>query len=1168
MEELKENITEYFISFILSKVPEESDFTKDQRKQFARKIIHEKPSQKIILDALLKMYPIVTNHIIQEKRKQTAENSPDSSNYKPDSVFITKGMPPTQYESFINNYTQIQHQVKNLAEMLDKDAQINSIISDKEIKEKIDATVVKRFQSEKLVGLLTEMGGYEPEFFLDIRDISHDTWNKHVEVERLLKEEMMIYERKYNQMDSKYFYKLMWMKERAGLKIQKLEKYIENTWTKNREEVDRIKMTLQDEYSIQYENYIKEEALLANAEKEEPITDFPSALKKIKQLLAARKILEKKLVQADKIIKGLDNKIRIVMEKNRDLNEKFTGMRFNNEKLIESFLWLVDKSRLLDLHREKSRELVATAKFEKLASKLTKGKFPESTTQEIILKKFYDIKESLTIVSLTTTDAMTKQRVGKLLGELNVDEILQDSEKKSYDAAMAQLQLIQAANEKKNKKITKKNTMKKNVENKTPRIDAKESKTDIKESKSDLKQPLKLDSPSSKSDIKPLKTPKSTTSVASEMKNSKSNKSSPKISAKKIETEEEGSEKSLDRDEDSLSLEYSSLDLKNVLENIDEEAKNESLDFDYAQILSQIENYNRNETPEQEEIKEEIKEVVNEVIVPEVINEKPIENQDYAQAKKNYKASFHGMSHRSSQRDSEVNTDPIGSEFSIDQIPQETLQTQISDNKNFTPRELDNKPSEFTNILNFTDGQNCSEGAMDDPSCSSCSEESETEDYTSTAPASIDTRSRMLESSSQLLVPQQPPRLKTPDEVRSFKDMLFSLLLNNAKLGQKYTYSIPLRELLLLEIDNGVKVQTLIVRLLKSYFEKRETSFTQTDVESQLNDFSNAYSKIIKSLLKKSKPEKVKTQRNEDSADFDKEFCVESLKKYKSINKEEGFDEEYYKWVKEATSKTTDAAKNYEIEYQIEAQKQGLKTIDNESGKKLWEGVIKRRLENGENDEISIYLRGLLGTDMYEPQKNAVIGMFESKSIYELANTIQKFPLRTIKHKHHLVMNRWKTFMHAWLRNHAARLGWNMDIGPDNLLDIWYSMAINVKYVYIGKKDSSKKFLEPLNNKVNADTQHPGFDFSTKWAVHSLSPIPKLQNRLVATQKSRIKVLSKTPQPDSKMNRIVKRKFAPFQPGVDMSQLTLSHDRTPGDLDTSKLKQKIFIRNRIKLPYL
>ncbi|CAG9315513.1 unnamed protein product [Blepharisma stoltei] len=1166
MEELKENVTEYFISFILNKLPEENDYAKERRKQFAQTIIHEKSSQKIILEALLKLYPIVTNHIVQDKRKKDIEKGLIGKEYQHDSIFLTKEMTQTQYESFINNYTQIQQQVKNLAIMLDKDAQINSIISEKEIKEKIDFAITKRFQSDKLVGLLTEMGGYEPEFFLDIRDISHDTWNKHVEVERLLKEEMIVHERKFNHLDSKYLYKLMWMKERAGLKIQKLEKYIDDAWTKSREDVDRVKMTLQDEYSLQYENYLKEEAVLRSAEKEEPITDLPSALRKIKQQLAARKILEKKLVQADKVIRGIDNKLKIVMEKNKDLNEKFSGMRYNNEKLITSFLWLVDKSRLLDMHREKSKTYVAKLKFEKLAEKLTEGKFPESMTQEIILKKFYDIRESLNLVSLTTNDSMTKVRIGKLLGDLKVEDILQEAEKKSYETAMAQLQQLQVANEKKNKKTSKKNVLKRAMEPKEIKPETKDTKTDSKEPKLDLKEP-KPDIKQLKFDTKPApssRTPKIENPVIfdSRIKRSKSYKSTkPKAPPpKKVESEEDiKSELELEAEEEEKSLdslEYSSLDIKGVLENIDEEAKNESIDLDYSQILSRIEQIspkNEGEVP----IKQPL-----EIAFPRVI-----ENISYHKGIRSHKHSAPDTSRQSSQRDSEMNTEPLPPEETTDDLRvQETYQTENSENENFSDEYID-KPLEFTDTLNFTEPRssveprNFAEEVMDVPSCS---EESEMEDYNSTAPASIDTRSRMIESSSQLLGHQPSQmnmvtRLQTPGEVRSFKDMLFSILQKNAKLSDKYTYSISLRDLLHLEID-GIKVQNLILKLLRSYFTKKETSFTQTDVESQMEDFSNAYGKMIKSLLKKSQGDKKRDQKVSDApSDMEKDFCVESLNKYKSLIKEKGFEDEYYNWVKEATGRTTDAVNTYEIEYQIEAQKLGLKAVDNAAGKKLWEGVIKRRIENGEKDEISIYLRGLLGTDLYEPQKDYVIGMFETKSIFELAKTIQKFPLRAVKHKHNLIINRWKKFMQAWLRNRAVRTGWNVDIA-NNIHDVWYSLATNIKHVK-PKFGILKNKIEPF--KKNPDGQSPGFDFSSKWEVHSLSPVAKVQTRLAATQKPRLKLMSQTPQPD---NRLIKRKFGPpFQPGID---LTMSYDKTLADLDTSKSKKKILIRNRIKLPYL
>lgn len=173
MDQFREGITEYFISFILNKTPIDESITNEQRKLFAQKIIHQKEPQKIILEALLKLYPIVTDEVIKEKRKR--EKPKDGQMYAHNAIFVTKHYGQTNYEKFLNNYSLIQRQVKHLAEMIDKDAKNQPTITEKEIRDTIDHTATKKFQSEKLVGLLTEMGGYEPEFFLDIRDISHDT---------------------------------------------------------------------------------------------------------------------------------------------------------------------------------------------------------------------------------------------------------------------------------------------------------------------------------------------------------------------------------------------------------------------------------------------------------------------------------------------------------------------------------------------------------------------------------------------------------------------------------------------------------------------------------------------------------------------------------------------------------------------------------------------------------------------------------------------------------------------------------------------------------------------------------------------------------------------------------------------------------------------------------
>lgn len=292
-----------------------------------------------------------------------------------------------------------------------------------------------------------------------------------MEVERLLKEEMRKHQVKFDTVDSKYVYKMNWLKEKAGIKINRLEKHISENFEKNRLDLDRVKMTLEDEYSTQREENAKEAADVLGYVDEDDIKDPEMVLKKYKEISAVKKILVKKLAHAEQFVNTLDLKLRNHVRSNKELSQQNKSFTNNMKMLNYCFLMLVERSRLIGDHKEKCRSLISEENYDVLEQLFNNNELLDSPLQEFLIKRLYDVRESLNILSLSTNEEATRMRVSKLISEIKVESMLTENEKERYDRFLNWQQVLQEKMQ-----FERKPKSKSNIQSKSPNRFRRETK--------------------------------------------------------------------------------------------------------------------------------------------------------------------------------------------------------------------------------------------------------------------------------------------------------------------------------------------------------------------------------------------------------------------------------------------------------------------------------------------------------------------------------------------------------------------------------------------------------------------------------------------------------------------------------------------------------------------
>ena len=127
---------------------------------------------------------------------------------------------------------------------------------------------------------------------------------------------------------------------------------------------------------------------------------------------------------------------------------------------------------------------------------------------------------------------------------------------------------------------------------------------------------------------------------------------------------------------------------------------------------------------------------------------------------------------------------------------------------------------------------------------------------------------------------------------------------------------------------------------------------------------------------------------------------------------------------------------------QISRAKQSTKHYDD-----LMEEIIRKRIDNGETDDLSIYLRSKIGSDSFDSEIKEFITLIEdgnTKSLYDIIYSPPKPRVSEIVTKKNTkkITKRWKAFISNLLKRRAKKMGWRpMD---SDLSNVSYEMSKNI----------------------------------------------------------------------------------------------------------------------------
>lgn len=199
-----------------------------------------------------------------------------------------------QKTEYITKYEQVRDSIKEIKTELEAIETRRDIAEDYEFDRLHGRAKLNETKGERVAAKLGEIAGKDVTFWLDIRDISHDQWQKCLDFEHHLVEERNRHFKEVTDLRNCLTKRLEWFKEKTFLRIKSLEQQVESHSLHATRLETELGMRICDHESHLMNQEIKvEEALKAELELND-IKDLSSAIKKIEKLNAARKTLMKK----------------------------------------------------------------------------------------------------------------------------------------------------------------------------------------------------------------------------------------------------------------------------------------------------------------------------------------------------------------------------------------------------------------------------------------------------------------------------------------------------------------------------------------------------------------------------------------------------------------------------------------------------------------------------------------------------------------------------------------------------------------------------------------------------------------------------------------------------------------------------------------------------------
>ena len=390
-----ESYSKGFITFLVSFISSHSENPKTSD-ALVKRMMRMKNVQKIIIDTMSQLSSIIYQEIL------SIENIKTTTYYK---------IPPKNskllnlaedVKNILNNYIFIQSKVSDMRQIIDN----------------FDEHIEISDESKQLDPLFTSayhfLNAIPPNQVIsndDIEEISNELWSKQLEVETMLKIEVTKLRQFQNTIGNRFFYKNDFIKTKAGLKMKAMEEEKEKMKQSFLEEIERLRLSYEEILSFENEKNLNEDKRISKLFDPSTIRDLPGAIVKIKELLGIKLIYEKKRCKDEKLIKGLNNKLQLLIDSYSNLSEKHDDLERGFDELKRNHEILVENSNLLS-PKNRERRLIAkqdSLKFDPI--------HPEVIFSDFSVKRNENIPDVKGLTSKTRNESIkiyrTEPRIDK-----------------------------------------------------------------------------------------------------------------------------------------------------------------------------------------------------------------------------------------------------------------------------------------------------------------------------------------------------------------------------------------------------------------------------------------------------------------------------------------------------------------------------------------------------------------------------------------------------------------------------------------------------------------------------------------------------------------------------------------------------------------------------------
>ena len=293
MNAIQTDLLKFFINFIQNAEPDDDTAT-----YLVKRMMKDKQVQEILVECLFRLEPFLTTELslIRTKTKPSLALMRKESRLLVLAQDIKNLM--KNFDSIKSAIGSISKTVQNFGTILNQTPSI--------------ALAYSQSSDSPLVKYLSSISGGKSVNNEEFEDFSKETWNKHMEVEKMLAAELYLYKARWDLHEQNHVRKVFWIKEKTGVKVRRLEEVNQKIKFEFIQELARAMMKIEDRVGMEERRKRFEMELMKDEENLVFVPDLLTAVEKIKSLLTVRQVLEFNRHEDDKVIQVLNGKMQSI----------------------------------------------------------------------------------------------------------------------------------------------------------------------------------------------------------------------------------------------------------------------------------------------------------------------------------------------------------------------------------------------------------------------------------------------------------------------------------------------------------------------------------------------------------------------------------------------------------------------------------------------------------------------------------------------------------------------------------------------------------------------------------------------------------------------------------------------------------------------------------------